>query len=66
VPESMPDDGSSLAERLRNIDLIQRALTRAVRAALRQHKQAGNPISVWRDGQVVWLAPDEIPDLPDP
>jgi hypothetical protein len=25
------------------------------------HKRAGNPIAVWRDGQVVWLSPEEIP-----
>ena len=65
MPDSTPD-GSTLAERLRDTDAIERALVRAVRAALRQHKQAGNPIAVSRDGEVVWLAPEDIPDLPDP
>jgi len=40
---------------------IERALQRAVQEALRMHKRAGNPVAVWRDGQVVWLAPEEIP-----
>jgi hypothetical protein len=31
-----------------------------VREALRRHKQAGNPIAVWQDDQVVWIAPEDI------
>ena len=41
---------------------IQAALDEAVRAAILDHKRAGNPIATWRDGKVVWLSPDEIPD----
>jgi hypothetical protein len=41
---------------------IEAALRSAVRGALRDHKRAGNPIAVWRDGRVVWLAPEEIPE----
>jgi hypothetical protein len=40
---------------------IDAALQRAVRKALWQHKQLGNPICTWRDGQVVWIPPEEIP-----
>ncbi len=32
-----------------------------VQEALMRHKQAGNPIVVWRDGKIVWLKPEEIP-----
>ncbi len=39
---------------------ILKAMDEAVRAAILDHKRAGNPIAIWRDGQVVWLAPDEI------
>ena len=60
VPDS-PPERSSLAERLRDDALIERALVRAVREALKRHKQAGNPIAVWRDGRVVWIEPDDIP-----
>jgi len=41
--------------------LIDSALKRAVEKALWQHKKAGNPIAVWRDGRVVWIPPSEIP-----
>lgn len=45
-------------------DRIDSALRAAVRAAVQDHKRAGNPIAVWRDGRVVWLSPEEIPDPP--
>jgi hypothetical protein len=39
---------------------IDRALTRAARAALRQHKVNGLPVVEWRDGRVVWIPPEDI------
>lgn len=45
------------------IDPVHRlvlAAQEAVRAALREHKQAGNPIAAWRDGKVVLLPPEQI------
>jgi hypothetical protein len=42
---------------------IDRAFKAAVEAALLKHKQANNPVAIWRDGKVVLLPPDEI--LPD-
>jgi hypothetical protein len=41
--------------------LIKQALALAVRDALVRHKQAGNPIAVWRDGRLLWIAPEDIP-----
>ena len=59
------NDGSTSdrppSERVRDIKLIEQALRRAVREALLRHKQAGNPIAVWQDGGVVWIAPEDIP-----
>jgi hypothetical protein len=40
---------------------IDEALRQAVKDALLKHKQAGNPVVVWRDGKMVWLKPEEIP-----
>jgi len=40
--------------------LIDDALARGVREALRRHKQAGLPIAVWEKGQTVWVPPDAI------
>lgn len=39
---------------------ITDALATGVREALKKHKQAGNPVVVWRDGKMVWLKPEEI------
>ena len=39
---------------------IDRALKKAVRLAVLEHKRAGNPIAIWQDGQVVWVPPEEI------
>ena len=39
---------------------ITTAIRSAVRAALREHKRAGNPIAVWRRGKVVWIPPEKI------
>ena len=40
---------------------VENALRAAVRDALARHKKAGNPVAVWRDGEVVWLSPEAIP-----
>ena len=44
---------------------IKPAYDRAVREALRKHKQAGNPVPVERDGKIVLLQPDEIQVEPE-
>jgi hypothetical protein len=49
-----------LAELLQDDRLIEEAINRGVREALLRHKQAGNPIAVWRDEKVVWIAPEDI------
>lgn len=50
----------TIAELFADNALIDKALGKAVREALLRHKQAGNPICVWRDGKVVWIPPEEI------
>lgn len=49
------------AERVDDIPRILRAMRRAVREALLQHKRAGNPVAVWENGRVVWIQPEDIP-----
>lgn len=39
---------------------ITSALVHGVREALLKHKQAGNPIVVWRNGKTVWRKLEEI------
>ena len=41
-------------------DSVDKAIKNAVRDALLKHKQANNPVAVWRDGKVVLLSGDEI------
>ncbi|BCG46030.1 hypothetical protein GEOBRER4_n0807 [Citrifermentans bremense] len=49
-----------IEEVLSDPDRITEALAAGVREALKKHKQAGNPVVVWRDGKMVWLKPEEI------
>ena len=39
---------------------IDEAVKKAVKEAVLKHKQAGNPIVGMKDGQMVWLKPEEI------
>ena len=41
--------------------LIDEAIREGVHRALLEHKRAGNPVAVWRDGKVVILDPETIP-----
>ena len=57
APESEPTP----LERVEDLPRILEAMQKAVREALLRHKQLGNPVAVWQDGRVVWLAAEEIP-----
>jgi hypothetical protein len=50
-----------IAEAFDDPEKITQALAQGVRDALLKHKQAGNPIVIWRDGKAVWIKPEEIP-----
>jgi hypothetical protein len=79
--ENMADDrttdsGSSMnvddaearqRERHRLDQAVLRAVQEAVRDALIMHKKMGNPVATWKDGQVVWVQPEDIVifDLPE-
>ena len=49
-----------IEEALADQEKITDALATGVREALKKHKQAGNPVVVWRDGKMVWLKPEDI------
>lgn len=59
------DSAISPVERVADLPRISRALRLSVREALQRHKQAGNPVAVWRNDRVEWIPPEEIPDLPN-
>ena len=49
-------------DRVPDVDVITRALKKGVRDALRRHKLLGQSVVVMKDGKIVWLRPEEIPD----
>ena len=50
-----------IEETIADREKITDALASGVREALKKHKQAGNPVVVWRAGKMAWLRPEEIP-----
>ncbi|HLK59311.1 MAG TPA: hypothetical protein VKU00_22315 [Chthonomonadaceae bacterium] len=57
----MPAD---LVRQIAEAEEMARAVRKAVREAVLDHKRAGNPVADWRDGKVVIVPPEEI-DLPE-
>ncbi len=55
TPESKKDIGRIFRDR----NLIDEALNAAVSEAITRHKQQGQPLVVWRDGQTVWISAEE-------
>ena len=56
------EDERSPAERVDDIERMREEMRRAIQEALLQHKRAGNPVAVWRNGRVVWIPPADIPE----
>ena len=54
--ESNKDIGKIFTERV----LVDAAMRRAMREAIRQHRLAGVPMVVWRDGKVVHLPAEQL------
>jgi hypothetical protein len=61
----MSQSEQTLAARFSDSQEVLRLSQSAVHAALLDHKRTGDPIAIWRDGQVVLLPPDQI-ELPEP
>ena len=60
------DNDKDITAIFRDGTQIKRALQAATREAIKQHKQAGLPMVVWRDGQTVFMSPEELESaLPD-
>lgn len=55
VPEK-PDISEVFADNER----VGRALARGVRDALAMHKALGNPVVECRDGEIIWVQPEDI------
>jgi len=48
---------------IRDGTAIDRAIVAARRRVIRRHRQLGVPLAIWRDGQVVEVAPESV-ELP--
>ena len=61
MPDSTDEPETRDIEALMRDDaLIDGAIERGVRDALREHKLFGNPIAVVRDGRLILIPPEEI------
>jgi len=40
--------------------VVLQAVSEAVQDAVQRHKRMGLPLAVWKDGAVVWVAPEEL------
>jgi len=43
--------------------MTEKALKEAVKEALLEHKLAGDPIAVWKNGKVVWIPAEKITQI---
>lgn len=60
------DDRDWIARAFEEGTPIDEAIVEAVRKARQEHKRAGNPVAEWRDGKVVWIAPEDIEEDVEP
>ncbi|MGQ0732222.1 MAG: hypothetical protein ACT4QD_01050 [Acidobacteriota bacterium] len=59
----MNDDTPSIDDLFEDGRAIDEALRLAAADARRLHKRLGHPMAIWRDGRVVWVAPEDIPEV---
>jgi predicted ATPase len=59
-PNGAGKSTAALAELFEDGRAIDEALKEAARDARRLHKALGNPMATWKDGQVVWVLPEDI------
>ena len=41
-------------------NVVVQAVREGVQDAVERHRQMGLPMTVWRDGAVVWVAPEDL------
>ncbi len=57
-----PSPNPPPSERVYDTERILEAMRQGVGEALARHKLLGNPVAVWRNNQVEWIKPEDIPD----
>lgn len=53
-------ESRDIAAILKDVELVGKTLRAAIREDILRHKAEGLPIAVWEDGQVKWIAPEDI------
>lgn len=56
----MSEHKSTFGQLFEDERAIDQALQEAARDARRMHKALANPMATWKDGQVVWIQPEDI------
>ncbi len=59
------DLNNNISERLRDTEKLTEVIRSSIQDALKKHKQAGNSVCEWRDNEVVWISPEDIPEFND-
>lgn len=54
------DPPKDLVAILRDRVLVERALQKAARQTIEEHKREGRPLAMSRDGEVVWMSAEEL------
>ena len=49
-----------ISQIMNDSDKVMAIIQSGINAALLKHKQAGNPVCESKDGQVVWIKPEDI------
>lgn len=55
-------NSAEIQRRLSDVDAVTEAMNRGIRKAMREHKLMGRSVVGYRDGKVVHIPPEEIPD----
>lgn len=50
-----------ISQIMNDAEKVREIIQSGINAALLKHKQAGNPVCEWKNNQVVWVEPENIP-----
>ena len=55
------EDEDRISQIMNDGERVRAIIQSGINTALLKHKQAGNPVCEWRNNQVVWIQPENIP-----
>jgi hypothetical protein len=54
------DKEDKISQIMNDPDKVRDIIQSGINAALLKHKQAGNPVCGWKNGEVFWVQPENI------